>query len=253
MAKSKKKKTAAKAVKAKAKAKPVKKAVKAPAKKKAAPKKAQAKPVRAAARPVTKPDSRRRPKSLVRRAVEGAMRAMPRMMPRFGAASAGKYDADLERNPANFQALTPLTYLERAASVFPERTAIIHGRQRFTYAQYYARSRRLASAMSKAGIRKGDTVAVMLANTPPMLEAHYGVAMASGVLNALNTRLDAAALAFILDHGEAKYLITDREFSGVMTETLKLAQARPIVIDYDDPEFAQSGDRLGNIDYEAFL
>ncbi len=241
MAKPKKKKKASKPAKAKAKSKRVRKAPK---------KKAVAKPVRVPARPAAKPDARRRPKSLVRRAAEGVMRAMPRMMPRL---RGNKYDADLERNPANFQALTPLTYLERAASVFPDRTAIIHGGQRFTYAQYYARSRRLASALSKAGIRKGDTVAVMLANTPPMLEAHYGVAMASGVLNALNTRLDAAALAFILDHGEAKYLITDREFSGVMQETLRLAKVRPIVIDYDDPEFPQSGERLGNIDYEAFL
>ena len=126
---------------------------------------------------------------------------MPRLVPRFGG---DKYDTDLERNPANFQSLTPLTFLERAASVFPTRTAIIHGRQRFSYADYYARSRRLASALAKKGLKKGDTVAVMLANTPPMLDAHYGVPMAGGVLNALNTRLDAAALAFILDHGEAK-------------------------------------------------
>jgi fatty-acyl-CoA synthase len=250
MAKSKKKNASPKPGKAKASPKARTKAKAKPARK-AAKKKTAPKPVRAAARAPSKPDTRRRPKSLVRRAVEGAMRAMPRMMPRFG--TGGKYDTDLERNPANYQPLTPLTFLERAASVFPDRIAIIHGNQRVSYAQYYARSRRLASGLSKAGIKKGDTVAVMLANTPPMLEAHYGVAMSGGVLNALNTRLDAAALAFILDHGEAKYLITDREFSNVMKETLKLAKARPIVIDYDDPEFPQSGDRLGNIDYEAFL
>ncbi|HEY0105238.1 MAG TPA: acyl-CoA synthetase, partial [Rhizomicrobium sp.] len=131
--------------------------------------------------------------------------------------------------------------------------AIIHGRQRFSYAQYYARSRQLASALAKAGIRKGDTVAAMLANTPPMLECHYGVPMAGGVLNCLNTRLDAPALAFMLDHGEAKVLITDREFSVVMKDALALAKTKPIVIDYDDPEFTQTGARLGNIDYEAFL
>ncbi|HXC56911.1 MAG TPA: acyl-CoA synthetase [Rhizomicrobium sp.] len=248
MAKSKKKKPSKPA---KAPRKPRAKAKAAKVAKKTAKKTAAAKQGPAPVRLPAKPDRGRRPKSLVRRAVEGALRAMPRLSPRFG--GGGKYDADLERNPANFQALTPLTFLERAASVFPSRTAIIHGKQRLSYAEYYARSRRLASALSKAGIRKGDTVAVMLANTPPMLEAHYGVAMAGGVLNALNTRLDAAALAFILDHGEAKYLITDREFSSVMSETLKLAKARPIVIDYDDVEFPQSGARLGHIDYEAFL
>jgi len=201
--------------------------------------------------PVVKPDGRRRHgKTLVRRVGESALRPMARRMTRLGA---DKYDVDLERNAANYQPLTPLSFLERAASVFPTRTAIIHGGQRFSYADYYARARRLASALAKSGIKKGDTVAVMLANTPPMLEAHYGVAMAGGVLNCLNTRLDAPALAFILDHGEAKYLITDREFSAVMQETLKLAKAKPIVIDYDDPEFPQTGARLGNIDYEAFI
>jgi len=163
------------------------------------------------------------------------------------------YLTGLDRNAANFQPLTPLTFLERAASVFPDRTAIVHGKQRFSYAEYYARARRLASALHKAGMKKGDTVAVMLANTPPMLEAHYGVPMAGAVLNTLNTRLDAAALAFILDHGEAKMLITDREFAPVIKETLKLARTKPIVIDYDDPEFPQTGERLGNIDYEAFI
>ena len=215
---------------------------------KPAKKKSSAKPVRLV--PAAKPDARRRRgKSLIRRAGESALRPMARLM-RLGG---DKYDVDLERNPANYQPLTPLSFLERAASVFPTRTAIIHGKQRFSYADYYARARRLASALAKSGIKKGDTVAVMLANTPPMLEAHYGVAMAGGVLNCLNTRLDAPALAFILDHGEAKYLITDREFSAVMQETLKLARAKPIVIDYDDPEFPQTGARLGNIDYEAFI
>jgi len=175
---------------------------------------------------------------------------MARLVPRL---RADKYDADLERNPANFQSLTPLTFLERAASVFPSRTAIIHGTQRFSYADYYARSRRLASALTKKGLKKGDTVAVMLANTPPMLEAHYGVPMAGGVLNCLNTRLDAPALAFILDHGEAKFLITDREFATVMKETLKLAKAKPLVIDYDDLEFPQNGERLGSLDYESLV
>ncbi len=228
--------------------KPKKPKKKSPAKAKAKRAKKTAKKPVAVARAVPKPDVRRRPKSSVRRVA--APRTMPRPAARHGG---GKYDTDLDRNAANYQALTPLTFLERAASVFPARTAIIHGRQHFTYADYYARARRLGSALAKAGLKKGETVAVMLANTPPMLEAHYGVPMTGGVLNTLNTRLDAAALAFILDHGEAKFLITDREFSGVMKETLKLAKVKPIVIDYDDPEFPQAGDRLGNIDYEAFL
>jgi fatty-acyl-CoA synthase len=163
------------------------------------------------------------------------------------------YDTDLDRNAANYVPLSPLTFLERAASVFPERTAIIHGNQRQTYAQFYARARKLASALAKHGVRKGDTVAVMLANTPPMLEVHYGVPMSGGVLNTLNTRLDAAALAFILDHGEAKVLITDREFADTIRETLKLATVKPLIIDYDDPEFPQTGERLGSIEYEQFI
>jgi fatty-acyl-CoA synthase len=164
-----------------------------------------------------------------------------------------KYQAGLERNAANYQPLTPLTFLERAASVFPDRTAVVHGGTRIDYATFYARARRLASALAARGIGKGDTVAAMLANTPPMLDAHYGVAMAGAVLNTLNTRLDPAALAFMLDHGEAKVLITDREFSPVIKETLSLAKSRPLVVDYEDREFPQNGDRLGDIEYEEFL
>jgi len=126
------------------------------------------------------------------------------------------YETGLERVAANYQPLTPLSFLERAARVFPGHTAIIHGKQRTDYAAFYARSRRLASALAKQGIKKGDTVAVMLANTPPMLEAHYGVPMLGAVLNALNTRLDAGAIAFMLEHGGAKILITDREFSATV-------------------------------------
>jgi len=163
------------------------------------------------------------------------------------------YDTDLDRNPANFQPLTPLTFLERSAAVFPDQVAIIHGPLRRTYAEFYARSRRLASALTKRGIKAGDTVAVMLANTPAMLECHYGVPMAGAVLNTLNTRLDAAILAFSLDHGEAKVLITDREFSRVIKEALSLAKAKPLVIDYDDPEFTGTGERLGASEYEDFV
>ena len=167
---------------------------------------------------------------------------------------AGKpHETGLDRVAANHQPLTPLTFLERAARTFPGRTAIIHGKQRIDYATFYARARRLASALAKKGIRKGDTVAVILANTPPMLEAHYGVPMLGAVLNALNSRLDAAAIAFMLEHGGAKILITDREFSATVSDALKLLKKKPLVIDYDDKEFPQDGARLGKIDYEKFL
>src|SRR5260370_1115122 len=163
------------------------------------------------------------------------------------------YDIDLDRNPANFQPLTPLNFLERAAAVYPAHTAIIHGPLRRTYAQFYARARRLASALAKRGIGRGDTVSVMLANTPAMLEAHYGVPMTGAVLNTFNTRLDAAILAFTLDHAETKVLITDREYSKVIKEALALAKARPLVIDYDDPEYSGPGERLGAMEYQGFL
>ena len=163
------------------------------------------------------------------------------------------YDTDLDRNPANYQPLTPLGFLERAAAVFPQQTAIIHGRLTRSYAEFYARARRLASALVKRGIRRGDTVSVLLANTPAMLECHYGVPMAQGVLNTLNTRLDAAIIAFSLDHADAKLVITDREFSKVMKEALSLCKVKPQVVDYDDPEYSGPGERLGEIEYEAFV
>jgi fatty-acyl-CoA synthase len=163
------------------------------------------------------------------------------------------YETDLDRNPANYQPLTPLTLLERSAAVFPDHVAIIHGPLRRTYADFYARSRRLASALVKRGVKPGDTVTAMLANTPAMLECHYGVPMAGAVLNTLNTRLDAAILAFSLDHGETKVLITDREFSRVIKDALAMAKVRPLVIDYDDPEFTGNGERLGEMEYEAFV
>jgi fatty-acyl-CoA synthase len=179
--------------------------------------------------------------------------ASPKTKRKTVAKRAKPYEAGLDRVPANYQPLTPLTFLERAAHVFPKHTAIIHGKQRTDYASFYARCRRLASALAKQGIRKGDTVAVMLANTPPMLEAHYGVPMLGAVLNALNTRLDARAIAFMLEHGEAKILITDREFSATIKDALALLKKKPLVIDYDDMEFPQVGARLGKIDYEKFL
>jgi fatty-acyl-CoA synthase len=163
------------------------------------------------------------------------------------------YDLDLDRNPANHQPLTPLTFLERAASVFPDQIAIAHGALRRNYRDFYARARRLASALAKRGIGRGDTVAVMLANTPAMLECHYGVPMVGAVLNTLNTRLDPPIVAFSLDHGDAKVLITDREFSRIVEPALAQAKVKPLVIDYDDPEFAGEGERIGEIEYEQFL
>jgi fatty-acyl-CoA synthase len=189
-------------------------------------------------------------KSLLRRSGEAAVRLVKRLKPTL---ERSPYDTDLGRNAANYQPLTPLTFLERAASVFPEHTAIVHGHARYSYADFYTRSRRLASSLSKRGIGRGDTVAAMLANTPPMLEAHYGVPMAGAVLNTLNTRLDATSLAFILNHGEAKVLITDREFAPVIEEALKLTKAKPFVIDYDDPEFPQTAPLLGDVEYERFI
>ncbi|WP_349368430.1 acyl-CoA synthetase [Salinarimonas sp.] len=163
------------------------------------------------------------------------------------------YDRDLDRNPANHQPLTPLGFLERSAAVFPDHVAIVHGRLRRTYAEFYARARRLASALAQRGIGRGDTVAAMLSNTPAMLEAHYGVPMTGGVLNTLNTRLDAAIIAFSLKHGEAKVLITDREFSKTIEAALAEIEHEILVIDYDDPEYDGPGERLGAMEYEAFL
>jgi fatty-acyl-CoA synthase len=163
------------------------------------------------------------------------------------------YDRDLDRTPANYQPLTPLSFLARAAAVFPERMAIIHGGTRRSYGEFYARSRRLASALARRGIGKGDTVSVMLANTPAMLECHYGVPMTKGVLNTLNTRLDAAIIGFSLDHAETKVLIVDREFSKVVKEALALCKVKPLVVDYDDPEYSGEGERLGSLDYEALV
>ncbi|MEP9372165.1 acyl-CoA synthetase [Mesorhizobium sp. KR1-2] len=168
------------------------------------------------------------------------------------------YDSGLDRNPANHQPLTPLTYLERAAVTYPDHVAVIHGSRHVTYREFWRRSRQLASALAAQGIGKGDTVTVMLSNTPPMLEAHFGVPMVKAVLHSLNTRLDAAIIAFQLDHAESKLVIVDREFSAVMKDALALAKVRPLVIDYDDPDYAEDapypkGERIGTLDYEDFV
>ncbi len=168
------------------------------------------------------------------------------------------YDIGLDRNAANHQPLTPITLLERAAKVFPAHVAVIHGDRRVDYRSFWQRSLKLASALAQKGIGKGDTVSVMLSNTPAMLEAHFGVPMVKAVLHSLNTRLDAAVIAFQLDHAESRILIVDREFSPVVKEALAIANVKPLVIDYDDPDYAADapypkGERIGLLDYEAFL
>ena len=165
------------------------------------------------------------------------------------------FDQHLDRNTANFAALTPLSFLERTASVYPERLAIIHGDLRQTWAQTYARCRQLASSLRQAGIGKNDTVAVILPNTPPMVEAHFGVPMAGAVLNTLNTRLDAEALSFMLDHGEAKALIVDPEFAPVIAKALQLRErTQPIlVIQVDDALYGEAAVQVGSIRYEDFV
>ncbi len=163
------------------------------------------------------------------------------------------FEENLGANPANYQPLTPLSLLARAAHVWPEQTAVIHGNQKLSYQAFYTRCRQLASALTKRGIGVGDTVSVMLPNVPPMLEAHYGVPMTGAVLHSMNTRLDAGIVAFQLDHANTKVLITDRELAPVMREALALAKVRPLIIDYDDLEYPQTGERLGSLDYEAFV
>lgn len=163
-----------------------------------------------------------------------------------------RFSKGLEKNPANHVALTPLSFLYRTAQVYPDRTAVVHGRYRSTWAETYARCRRLASALRGRGIGSGDVVAVMAPNVPAMYEAHFGVAMAGAVLNALNTRLDAAAIAFMLKHADAQVLITDGELADVVEQGLALLDKRPLVVDVDDPEFP-GGRRIGNITYEELL
>ena len=165
----------------------------------------------------------------------------------------GIYDEGLERTAANHAPLTPLVLLDWAADVYPDRPAVVHGARRYTWRENRERCRRLASALTALGVGKGDTVAAVLANTPEMLEAHFGVPMTGAVLNAINTRLDAATISFILGHGEAKVLLVDREFSGVVREALATAPVQPVVIDVDDSEFTGAGQRIGSHEYEALL
>ena len=167
------------------------------------------------------------------------------------------YEQGLDRNPANYTPITPLLFLERSAEIYPKKVAVIHGKLRQTWAQTYERCRRLASALQKHGIGLGDTVAVMLPNTPPMVEAHFGIPMAGAVLNALNTRLDPESIAFMLNHGEAKVVIVDPEFSGVMKKALEIAKKDSgrefLVIDVEEKEYDVAGEKLGKLTYEQLL
>ena len=164
------------------------------------------------------------------------------------------YNIDLDKNAANYQPLTPLSFLARSALVYPDHPAIVHGKQRTTYAAFYGRARQLASALVKAGIKKGETVSAILANTPAMLECHYGVPMMGAVLNTLNTRLDAMTIGFSLDHAETKLLFVDKEFSALAKNAIQLMKGpKPIIVDYVDPEFPVDGGRLSSVEYEQFL
>ncbi len=162
------------------------------------------------------------------------------------------FDRNLARNEANTAPLTPLTFLRRAAAIYPDKTAVIHGAQRSPYRALYERACRLASALARREVGRGDVVAIMAPNTPAMLEAHYGVPMAGAVLNSLNIRLDPATIAFILEHGGAKALLSDREFSETVAQALALMAAPPLVVDIDDA-LAEGGELIGELDYEALL
>ena len=166
--------------------------------------------------------------------------------------NASIYDRDLPAGPANHVPLTPLDFLVRAAGTYPDKVAVVHGESRWTYGEMYARCRRLASALAARGIGIGDTVSILAPNTPVMLEAHYGVPMAGAVLNAINIRLDGPAIGFILDHGESKLVLVDREFTGVMAEAVEASSTRPPVVWIDDL-LAESGEPLGEMEYEELL
>ena len=163
------------------------------------------------------------------------------------------FERDLDRNAANFTALTPLSFLDRTASIYPDRLAVVHGERRYTWRETAERCRRLGSALARRGIGKGDTVAIMAPNIPEMLEAHFGVPMTGAVLNALNIRLDAETIGFMLDHGGAKLLLTDREFSATIAKALSLMTGpKPFIVDIDDV-LAEHGSLIGGTTYEALI
>src|SRR5262249_31216638 len=157
------------------------------------------------------------------------------------------------RTDANFAPLSPLGFLPRSASIYPDRVAVVHGERRIVYRDFDRRARRLASALARRGIGPGDTVSAVLPNVPAMLEAHFGVPMTGAVLNTINTRLDARTIAYILEHGEAKVLLTDREYAGTVGPALERVRAKPLIVEVDDALYQGPGDRLGEIEYEALL
>ena len=163
------------------------------------------------------------------------------------------YEQHLDRNPANYAPLSPIPLLERAASVFPDRPSVVHGARRYTWSETWTRARRLGSALAQRGIGKGDTVAAMLPNIPEMFECHFGVPLTGAIFNALNTRLDAATIAFVLNHGEAKILIADREYAPIVASALERIGRTITVIDVDDPEYGGAGALLGETTYDDFI
>ncbi|MGH8697882.1 MAG: AMP-binding protein, partial [Burkholderiales bacterium] len=196
-----------------------------------------------------------RPKAARRAPTKPAARGRARPLARRRSAAKPGRDvwAALKPGPANFAPLTPISFLPRAAEIHPDRIAVVHGTRRITYAAFYARARRLAGALARRGIGRGDTVAAMLPNVPAMLEAHFGVPMLGAVLNTINTRLDAETVAYILEHGEAKAIITDRVFAAAVGPALQRLKRKLLVVDNDDPLYTGPGERLGEIEYEAFL
>lgn len=190
----------------------------------------------------------------VRRSLKSKVRPGARPAPAHKATrhTAGIYERDLDKNAANYATLTPIQFLERSASVYPDHPALLHGPRRQSWSETYRRCRQLASAIEKAGVAKGETVTIMAPNIPEMYEAHFGVPMTGAVLNCLNTRLDAAMLAFILDHSETKILLVDREYHKVMKEALAKATVKPLVVDIDDPQCEDRG-TIGSTTYEAFI
>ena len=219
-----------------------------PAMKKAAAKKAAPKKI-ASPKTVARPSFRRSAKNRTSVARMPSPRPAP---PKAALAAHNIYERDLDKTAANFAALTPLQFMERTASVYPEHLALIHGERRQTWSETYARCRKLASALAQMGIGVGDTVAIMAPNIPEMYEAHFGVPMSGGVLNSLNTRLDAAMIAFILDHSETKVLLVDREYHQVVTEALSQAKVQPLVVDIDDP-LCDDRAQIGDTTYEEFI
>jgi fatty-acyl-CoA synthase len=183
-------------------------------------------------------------KTLKKKANGGRKIAAPRKTDRWKALKPGK---------ANFVPLSPVSFLPRAAEIYPDRVAIVHGSSRFSYKEFFDRAKRLASALAKKGVKRGDVVSAMLPNVPAMLEAHYGVPMLGAVLNTINTRLDAETVAYILEHSEAKVFITDRVFAAVVGPALAKMKKKPLVIDVDDPLYTGPGERLGSMEYEKFI